>query len=154
MTNLIVIADIAGRMNELGKNHLMDYLLHTTAHVFQQERYSDIKPFFFSWNSEINQLEEPFSVDCCGKSDINMLEDMLQKLDKSSFVLILSDGNFDYFPIKKIILANELNVIGIIVGADASVSAMNAITSIGKAQHADCIMAAIAKISGFISEEE
>lgn len=155
MSDIYIITDTAGRMNELGKDDLLNYLLHTADDLFMQEIYQDIHPYFFAWNSKLIQLEEPPAVSSCvGKSDTAVLADMMGGLDKGSCVLLLSDGNFDYSPVRRAIAASKLNVIGILVGADASETSMNALTTVGKAQRAENITAAVAKLAAFAGGEE
>lgn len=153
MRKIYVIADLSGRMNEMGKNSVLEYLLRTTADLFAQKKYSDIEPCFFSWNTEIIQLEPPFFVKCRGKSNLSALSDMLKETKDSSRVMLLSDGNFDYQPILNTIKEKSLNVTGIVVGADASMASMNRLTN-GNAVNSDCIVAAVEKITDYLGEEE
>lgn len=154
MNDIYIISDTAGRMNELGKDDLLNYLLHTVDDLFMQ-RYKDIQPYFFAWDSKLIQLEEPPVVSSCdGKSDTGVLADMLGGLDRGSCVLLLSDGNFDYSPVRRAIASSKLNVIGIVVGADASETSMNALTTVGKAQRAENITAAVTKLAAFAGGEE
>ena len=154
MSNIYIITDTSGSMAELGKNHLLEYLLRTIADIFRQEKYSDIELFFFAWGNEIIQIEEPFEVECIGKTNIEALIAMLKEMDPGSCILLLSDGHFEYRQIKEQITERCLNVIGIIVGADASASVMNEVSIQKKALKADSITAAIALLCSFIDKEE
>lgn len=154
MSNVFVIADCSGRMAEQGKNQIMEYVLRCAANMLSGDRFVDADPEFFSWGSTIDKIGEPYFTECSGKSDVGLLEKMLGEMAERSPVLFLSDGNFDYAGIKKKAAEKKLGVIGVVIGADASVSAMNAVSTSRKAYKAEDITAAVTLLCSYIGRED
>lgn len=141
---IFVVADCSGKMTELGKNHLLVYLLITICNLLKDSEIDEYE--LFSWNSSISSLESPYldtKADFGDKANVNALLDFLMSLDDNSRILLMSDGNFSSTSIIKSLKKHKLQLFTLAVGADCSKSTLDLLCITKKAYDAADINAAV-----------
>jgi len=104
-SNLNIIADVSGSMNEMGKIHLLRNLCRYAAQLrfIDQEKYSGSDIHFYQWSQNVSEVvlqsdgDIP-AINAEGSSKLCALSDFLSKnLNETEEMrlLLLSDGNFD-----------------------------------------------------------
>lgn len=134
-----VIVDCSGKMMELGKNHLLVYLLITACNLLQEYE-------LFSWSSSVSSLESPYldpKADFGDRVDTKALSDFMTSLEENARVLLLSDGNFSGTSIVKSLKKHKIQLITLAVGADCSKSTLDSLCIIKKAYDTSDINAAV-----------
>jgi hypothetical protein len=120
---LIVIADISGSMEELGKAFLVRNALRFISRLpeVEEEKYADTIFRFFAWSDGIDEIYPDFDevIHPQGKCDIDVLLGTINRLrgEPNPKCLLLSEGNFDYSHVKE---RPDIPCCGIVVGVDAS----------------------------------
>lgn len=134
-----VIADCSAKMTELGKNHLLVYLLITACNLLKEYE-------LFSWNSSVSSLESPYldtKSDFGDRIDTKALSEFLASLEENARVLLLSDGNFSAASIVKGLKKHRIQLFTLAVGADCSKSTLDSLCITKKSFETSDINAAV-----------
>jgi len=142
-TQLSIIFDLSGSMNELGKIHIQRNLfrfIHQRKEI-DEESYAGIQFGFHGWANSISEITLDTSGDIAqmepsGQLNFRALSDFLSKLLSESStqrVLILSDGHFSHDDLADFIkwkTSHDLAAIHVVaIGADANVFNLKKISS-------------------------
>lgn len=142
--NVFVIADVSGKMHEMGKDETVKYLLLTANSLFQN---AALEPVYFGWSSELFTIENLIDIEFCGRTDIPALEGLFEDLPENSRIMLISDGNYFASPLVKLIKLRKFRTAAIAVGADASRGTLNSLCT-AKSSFSGCdISAAVSYLS-------
>ena len=154
MDNVYVIADSSGKMSELGKDHLQNYVLRAAASLLNSGEFGAVNAQLLAWGRSIEPLEEPEVPEFGGRADTQLLASAFSDMDTGTCILLVSDGNFDCDSIRQAATDNALNIVSVYIGADACVCTMDDLSSSGHAMPAEDIAAAVSLLCSYIGKEE
>ncbi|GAD89534.1 MULTISPECIES: hypothetical protein [Vibrio] len=141
--SIYIIVQSSGRMNEMGKIHLLQNLCRyaTQLRLIDQEKYSDSDIRFYQWAQNVSEaaLQSDGDIPALnaeGSSNLCAISDFLsQYLNDTGrlMVLILSDGNFPNSDIvsfqKQLGTFTDLIIRTVAVGADADLLKLKKIST-------------------------
>lgn len=142
--NVFVIADVSGKMHEIGKDETVKYLLLTVHSLFQN---AALEPIYFGWSSELFTIEDLINIKFDGRTDVTALEGLLEDLPENSRIMLISDGNYSASSIIKIIKRRMFRTAAVSVGADASPRVLGSLCTAGSPFNGCDISAAVSYLS-------
>lgn len=155
--NFIIIVDVSGSINEMGKIHLQRNLCRYTAQLWgiDQKKYADLDIRFYQWAQDVSEITiqrdgDIPTLNVEGSSKLCDLSDFFSQYlndTERSRILILSDGSFPNSDIvsfqSQLRTFPDLIIRTVAVGADADLLKLKKISTNNSVHLSENISSAI-----------